>query len=57
MKSYFENINHISAVLSLKFRCSNFCRTISHVGVTNGWVWGGHNWVEYIIPIYPLKLI
>ena len=27
------------------------------LGVANGWVWGGHNWVGYIKPIYPLKPI
>ena len=25
------------------------------VGVANGWVWGGHNWVGHIKPIYPFK--
>ena len=24
-------------------------------GVSNGWVWGGYNWVGYIKPIHPLK--
>ena len=27
------------------------------VGVSNWWVWGGHNWVGYIKLIYPLKPI
>ena len=27
------------------------------VGVSNRWVWGGHNWVKYIKLIYPLKPI
>ena len=27
------------------------------LGVSNGWVWGGHNWVGHIKPIYPLKPI
>ena len=29
----------------------------SNLGASNEWVWGGHNWVGYIKPIYPLKPI
>ena len=30
-------------------------KNLSKLGVFNGWIWGGHNWVGYIKPIYPLK--
>ena len=31
--------------------------SLSLTKVSNGWVWGGHNWLGYIKPIYSLKPI
>ena len=32
----------------------HFC-SVFPSGVASGWVWGGHNWVGHIKPIYPFK--
>ena len=37
--------------------CVNISIDLLKLRVSNGWVWGGHNWVGYIKSIFPLKLI